>query len=778
LEDLKNLAKEYNIEFPSFDDSTSTQDALNTSLPTKGAPPYEIRPFLSSHAVPTSTDTMAGIFKIPEGQLIPAPRGGFHYVGPASSFYFANTVRQLVSKCNLGALSTFSDIGFNFSRYLKAAEFTSFKTSQALEARIRGHPATNVTDEEDVDTTHGAHDELAVHNLGSRSEVSRPRKTISKLVQKRGSLLEILPERTLSNRLVDAFFEYIHPNFTIFHRETFFTSYETIWSIASTSTSSSTRGPDPGWVYALMMVYVLGAQALEDKSSHLGLGLILDLDPSHARTLQQTYLTLIIRDSLPCLCLTASLTNVQALMLLSLYQHNAGERNAAWMLLGQASRTAVALGIHRDGENGNFDEVERNTRRMCWWVLHMFEQNLSFVLGRPSNTDLVDVSASLPDETVMTTDEVDIPRGYLERAVALTEMSSRIKRFLASISRDWESPSLLVLSCQTGNQLMEQLDKWGNDLPVHLACRNEDDGYANPKHKRAVALMHVFWDHIKSVLGRPYLLCKVNHIIQLERNQDQHDPVVVPLPDSISYLASESVRAAKSALGILANLSRRKLLEGSVWLDFYYVHHAVLVFGVGELGRLNAVSADSNPSSNNDDHDDGQSQIDREPDLETRSVLRELLIVSQRIRLAPTYRILMNVSMQLAYIVGLGPEEIEAWSSNMSSSLSSSLSQSFASVPTDNVWGVETAGQPLLPTQTQNQNQGALEQLFALDTNDMNNSNNVSTYSHSYNYSDSPPEIFADLVNFGWDTNAENPWDFFNIDALVGTQDTMDMTAS
>ncbi|THU87134.1 hypothetical protein K435DRAFT_804578 [Dendrothele bispora CBS 962.96] len=114
------------------------------------------------------------------------------------------------------------------------------------------------------------------------------------------------------------------------------------------------------------------------------------------------------------------------------------------------------------------------------------------------------------------------------------------------------------------------------------------------------------------------------------------------LPEPIANLAAESLRTAKSVLGILVDLGRHQLLEGLVWLDFHYAHRAVLVLGAWEVGRLNAAAAVSVNGS-----EQGQ--------LEGQGLDRDNGI--ERIRLAPTYRILMNVAMQLAYFVGLGLEE-------------------------------------------------------------------------------------------------------------------------
>ncbi|THU87133.1 hypothetical protein K435DRAFT_842651 [Dendrothele bispora CBS 962.96] len=108
-------------------------------------------------------------------------------------------VRQLFPDRNLETLddlkSLASEAGFKFKRYLKATEFTSFRISQALEKRIWGRPATNVT--EDVDehvdgtgeTSGGAHNhERSAYKSPLASSTTRI------LGRKHVPLLDLLPE--------------------------------------------------------------------------------------------------------------------------------------------------------------------------------------------------------------------------------------------------------------------------------------------------------------------------------------------------------------------------------------------------------------------------------------------------------------------------------------------------------------------------------------------------------------------------------------------------------
>lgn len=428
---------------------------------------------------------------------------------------------------------------------------------------------------------------------------------------RRSWTVELLPPRRLSDKLVKAFFDRVHPDFNVFHRGSWQVRYESFWSVGSKPDEAD---GETGWLYVLYMVYVLGAQALER-----------DRLPE-ARAVQGKYLALVIHEGLQRLVLTATHSNVQALALLGLYQHNAGERNTAWMLVGHAARMGVALGMQRDGEHSNFDYIVRNSRRMIWWTLYLYEQNLSFILGRPSATSTLDISASLPDEAVL--DGGNAPPGFLEQAVKLGAISAKIKRFVASVSTDFDKPDRLARKADMGAQLDSILNQWLRALPPHLQASAH---FATTKHLRAVLLLHANLFHLRSVVGRPFLLCDVNHHLDTVQS-----PVAVmsqALPANITPLSKSSVDNARQCLETLLKLSNSGALEGELWHDFYFVHHSSLILSLPFLIRP----------------DDTQS-----PD---RGLVSTALNIARKSRLAPTYQILVNVSIQFAKIVGIGPDD-------------------------------------------------------------------------------------------------------------------------
>lgn len=502
---------------------------------------------------------------VPEGRLMPTPTGPI-YVGAASTFMFASQVRRLVKTSHLDNLAQFDEAGLR--RFLQAADFASF-----------GAPGSRVGRDDEVDET-------AQSNAAFHSDV----------------LAAMLPLRDVCDGLLREFFEHVQPSFSIFHRASFQAQYEAVWI-------RDGRELDPWWVCALLMVLVFGTQALELERGSKGL----------SPTAQARYLS-IVMGNLGSLATTASLASVQALMLISLYHYNTGERSTAWTFIGQAARIAVSLGMHRDGEDGNFGTVERNLRRLVWWQLFIFEQMLSLDLGRPgTGTDLVDVTVALPDPTIM--DQGDYPLDYLKHAVALADLSIKVKRFVAATSRDYEDPRKLAHSTMQAEDLHRLLLRWESHLGDLL---DTEYPFAMARLRRMHLLLHVQYQHLTSVLGRPFVLAHAHHLA-LSRTQAVH-----PLDQRLEALATTARDAARLTLDYLRGMAENDILEPRVWFDFSYAHHATFILGLHSKFGL------------------------KDPD--DRRAVSDMVNRAQRLNLAPTCRLLMQITAQYAYIVGLAPD--------------------------------------------------------------------------------------------------------------------------
>lgn len=138
------------------------------------------------------------------------------------------------------------------------------------------------------------------------------------------------------------------------------------------------------------------------------------------------------------------------------------------------------MGMHREGSNAEFDPIERHTRRLVWWSLQVFEKITSFILGRPTCIDDLEVSTRVPGENMLESKE--IPPDMFEKGLEVAKLSYQIRR---RAYRFDEAIGNSMPPVSTAKTLLKELDEWQGSLPVHLGI----DYPNSPKQRRAVLLL-------------------------------------------------------------------------------------------------------------------------------------------------------------------------------------------------------------------------------------------------------------------------------------------------
>jgi proline utilization trans-activator len=599
---LFRIADAHNIPMPSSDEQSPVVEVLKQSPsenspptvpslpasqePTMPSPPHRGNPFTGRSA------------RVVEEKLIPNHHGISHYVGPSSSFGFAMELRALVAQRDAGRDSRGSDRRHSTLQ----SEFSRLQMSKALEPQAAERGSETVDDvavpavEESM--PRNRRQRPGRQQLSSGSVTPSPNRPIASL----------LPEKEVADALVEEFFDKVHPNYLLFHCGTFHVRYEELWN----PEMSQQNKVEPGWICCVFMVFVFGAQALEQH------------DADQASNLQRRYFTL-VQSKLHQLINTTSLTNIQALLLLQLYQHNSCQRNAAWMLLGCASRMACALGMHRQGAVGTFDPIERQVRRRVWWTMYQFEQDLCMVLGRPSAIEDLEVDIGLPNEKFLDGTE-GIPSSYLDHSVRLTRIAKLVKRTMYATPSQMSPPADLPEPI-LASSLLAKLDSWYHELPPPLQLQCTSVG---PKQRRAILLLHIHYHHIASLITRSYLLRKVKLKLGMQLGQGSEHPELSEAELALSHTCGNS---AREAMTLFHELALNGLLEGVAWLDVYYAYHGVLVLSMDFIYR--PIDEDSTE------------------DLARKAVVRDVLNVTQNVKLCRTLHVLAKVAAQFANTVDI-----------------------------------------------------------------------------------------------------------------------------
>jgi transcriptional regulatory protein GAL4 len=172
--------------------------------------------------------------------------------------------------------------------------------------------------------------------------------------------------KQLSTSLIDAYFQNYHVCYPFVHEASFRAQYHEIVP----------RPSKQSWDLLYHAILALGAWT--SNSDHIGL----------EDYLYRRALTLGQQESV----FEASLTSIQALVLLSNLSQKRNSPNTGWNLLGLAVRTALSLALHRELPHWNISLIEREARRRVWWGLYIFVSGASITFGR---------AIMLPDEDSM-----------------------------------------------------------------------------------------------------------------------------------------------------------------------------------------------------------------------------------------------------------------------------------------------------------------------------------------------------------------------------------------
>jgi hypothetical protein len=426
--------------------------------------------------------------------------------------------------------------------------------------------------------------------------------------------LQCLPDEPTRQILLQTYFTKVHGDFPLFHRATFEDEFELFMvqprtgglsQGASPQPISHTSGPDWGWLGCLHMILLFGSVA-DCTSNYI----------DH-KTLQRESLSR-VRSLLPHLVTKSTITNVQALLLLSLFLHNNNNRNGAWNLLGTAARIAFALGLHRCDLDTAFRPTERELRKQVFCTLYGFEQFLSSSLGRPSGLHEFDFDVKFPRDGILddsTTASTQLGAASLRLQKILGQTREAIVKLKDKVTQRpypaHNQTSTTALS--SDEEIMELLNRWRQDLPSRLSIESIETvgniqlppnisdctksvplneletslSRQTPAQLRALITLHIQYHYIALLVTRPTLLWEITSInrrtTSRRSSQDSGNPVHHSAACNASSMATACRYHACQLSALVVLLDRFKILNGVTALDVFYAYSAGLVLILGLL---------------------------------------------------------------------------------------------------------------------------------------------------------------------------------------------------
>jgi hypothetical protein len=342
----------------------------------------------------------------------------------------------------------------------------------------------------------------------------------------------------LTNTLVDAFFEHVHPDYPILHEASFRETYER-WPVSPATV-------DRAWLCSLLCVFILGRRV----ASTTGSSEHVEGWWSQARAL------------LPSVLFTSSVSAVQGLMLASLHLHNINNRDACWTLTGAAVRISFAIGLHRQGVGNLQTPLTRELRKRIWWTLYSFELMQVSSHDRPTAIENGICSVGCPKVSIL---DLGLPPDYMlwsNRLVTILGSACRASRTIRTIPTENSRIGPLSLTAS----LLRDLDRWKSSLPAHLAP--ESTYILPPTYQRPLLLLHLQYHYVVSLVSRSALLSWVAILTT--------NPRETP-PESTLTVANRCIASGRRSCDLVQKLEAIEQFNAVTWWDIYYTYSSALI---------------------------------------------------------------------------------------------------------------------------------------------------------------------------------------------------------
>ena len=298
-----------------------------------------------------------------------------------------------------------------------------------------------------------------------------------------------LPNRFVSDRLVDAYFKFTHPLNTYLHEFSFRQRYERLWIRADLGGEEIAEN-NLAWFGLVNLIFAFGS----DHAKVVG-----RVSINHARFFKRAK-TLVFSG----LFQAASIELVQALLLMGQYLHSSLELDNSGTVVSLAIRMAQSLGLHLDTTTSTLKPIDQEVQKRVWWGCFVIDRLLSMKVGRPPTIhDGPDITVGLPlaidDEYLTNNSEGSLsqPPGipsnfeFLTCVVTQCRLLERICNTLynrrhmdTSKPGLTDIPKLLALSIQLDGDLMA----WQQTLPPHLQFDSQIPGW-HFERQRSTLLM-------------------------------------------------------------------------------------------------------------------------------------------------------------------------------------------------------------------------------------------------------------------------------------------------
>ncbi|KAK9239920.1 fungal-specific transcription factor domain-containing protein [Lipomyces kononenkoae] len=313
--------------------------------------------------------------------------------------------------------------------------------------------------------------------------------------------LNSMPPKEIADKLIDYYFETVHPSFQFLLEPLFRYQYD-IYCAGYLDTINTQWLALLNLVLAISSIYAHNAKA--EAEGH-------ELD----------HLQYYIRSKLlkPNVTAPGDLQHIQYVALLSFYLFASSHVNRSYSMLGLAIRNGQGIGLHLQLSSTGITDVQKEVRVRLWNALYVFERMVCSMTGRPSMISDERMSAPLPSVSAETDNWEFIPQ-MRQRTLPKTTIHGGqhflyeigLSKILGKVMDRLYVPAVINERWSTVQQIIEELnnelDKWKDgltdefsiDFNIDIASAGDD----LTRLRMRTILAFQYYD-IKRLINRPCL---------------------------------------------------------------------------------------------------------------------------------------------------------------------------------------------------------------------------------------------------------------------------------
>ena len=205
------------------------------------------------------------------------------------------------------------------------------------------------------------------------------------------------PNDDMGGRMLDAYLNRVHLRYPFLDRQDILERHSNRFM------QNNSSPKDQYGTFKIYMIYAIGATMLKLTEQY-------DYTPPESFFITALQYISAPRES-------HSIHNIEAMILLVLYNLRSPSNSGIWYMVGLAMRTCVDLGLHREAHYGSISPYEGQLRRRLFWTVYFLERVIAVSMGRPYSIADRDIDAGLPLEI----DDTVRDDGLIARTLAVSQ---------------------------------------------------------------------------------------------------------------------------------------------------------------------------------------------------------------------------------------------------------------------------------------------------------------------------------------------------------------------